>query len=299
MFCRSLLTAVVVAAVSLPATLASAQEWVVARVSGSGWIVSEQTPAVTMNTGMTVPRGATVATGPGSRAMLVHGQDTMMLGPETKVAIPYKPDPGLSTTVYQQIGSVGLSVGKRGKPHFSIQTPYLAAVVKGTEFTVSVSKLAADVAVTRGLVNVSDLATGNQSDVGAGQSAGVSAGGGLHVGGAGTRPAVRPGKAQKPAVMAPGQLKAKVNNGIGKGGLGRSAEGRGSARSGDANDKGNQGKNDGKGNKGGKGDKGGRGEKGDKSGKDGKAEKVAKDGKDVKSGKDVKAAESTGGDHRN
>lgn len=40
--------------------------------------------------------------------------------------------------------------------HFAVQTPFLAAVVKGTKFTVVSSKTGAEVAVQRGNVEVED-----------------------------------------------------------------------------------------------------------------------------------------------
>ena len=155
---------------------AAAQEWTIARVTGVAWLLQERAEPVQVVAGMQVPLGATVATTPQGRAMLVHGGDTMIIGPSTKIAIPYKPDRGMKTTVIQQVGQVDLAVQKRGRPHFSVQTPFLAAVVKGTEFTVTVSADGAGVGVKGGLVSVTDLKTGERADVGSGQRAAVSTG---------------------------------------------------------------------------------------------------------------------------
>ena len=46
----------------------------------------------------------------------------------------------LSTTIIQQAGSILLEVEKRNVKHFQVETPYLAAVVKGTQFRVTVGQ---------------------------------------------------------------------------------------------------------------------------------------------------------------
>ena len=177
-----------------------AEGWTVTRISGKGWIVSETVPAAPASAGTEVPPGFTIATGPNTRAVLVNGGDTMMLGPSTKVAVPYKADSGLATTVFQQMGSLDLSIDKQNAPHFSVQTPYLAAVVKGTEFNVTVDDGDTKVSVTRGVVAVADFKTGERSEVTAGQAASTSRTAGLQVSGAKSKPSVHPGAVQKSQV---------------------------------------------------------------------------------------------------
>ncbi len=198
-FLRGLLVGIVVL---LFGSSACAEGWTVARVTGTAWLLQQGAAPVQVAAGMQVPLGATVATTPQGRAMLVHGRDTMIVGPSTKIAIPYKPDRGMKTTVIQQVGQVDLAVEKRGRPHFSVQTPFLAAVVKGTEFTVTVSADGAGVGVKGGLVSVADLRTGERAEVGSGQRAAVSRAhnGGLQVSGVGIAPQVRAGRPQKATV---------------------------------------------------------------------------------------------------
>src|SRR5687768_14854666 len=88
---------------------AAAQQWTITRVTGVAWLLQERAEPVQLVAGMQVPLGATVATTPQGRAMLVHGRDTMIVGPSTKIAIPHKPDRGLKTTVIQQVGQVDLT----------------------------------------------------------------------------------------------------------------------------------------------------------------------------------------------
>ena len=50
------------------------------------------------------------------------------------IGLPLEKTDGLSTTIQQRAGSILLEVEKRNVTHFEVETPYLAAVVKGTQF---------------------------------------------------------------------------------------------------------------------------------------------------------------------
>src|SRR5688572_9548487 len=166
-------------------SVAIAADWKIARLTGGAWILAEGTDPVPAVSGMVVPKGSTVSTAQNGRVMLVHDQDTVLVGPNSLVGVPYRPDRGVSTTLVQQVGEVELAVQKRGRPHFSVQTPFLAAAVKGTEFTHVVSKQDATVRVDGGLVAVQDLRSGDEADIGAGQSATTRGGAALSVSGTG------------------------------------------------------------------------------------------------------------------
>ena len=60
---------------------------------------------------------------------------------------------------------------KRDVKHFEVETPYLAAVVKGTQFRVSVNATSTSVDVIRGQVEVADFKSGQIAQVMQGQSA--------------------------------------------------------------------------------------------------------------------------------
>ncbi len=65
------------------------------------------------------------------------------------VGLPAENREGLSTTIVQQAGSILLEVEKRNVRHFEVETPYLAAVVKGTQFRVSVNAASTRIDVIR------------------------------------------------------------------------------------------------------------------------------------------------------
>jgi hypothetical protein len=62
-------------------------------------------------------------------------------------------------------------VEKRNVKHFEVETPYLAAVVKGTQFSVTVGPTGTRVDVRRGQVEVSDFRSGQIAQVMPGQTA--------------------------------------------------------------------------------------------------------------------------------
>jgi hypothetical protein len=252
-------------------SVALAADWKIARLTGGAWILAEGKDPVPAAGGMVVPKGSTVSTGRNGRVMLVHNQDTVMVGPGTLVGVPHRPDRGVSTTLVQQVGEVELAVQKRGRPHFSVQTPFLAAVVKGTEFSVVVSEKDATVRVDGGLVAVQDLRSGERADVGAGQSATATRGGGLSVSGTAAVPEVRAGRPQKPSVPALGSAanpdahsSANPDGGSNGNGNGNSGNGNGNGGGDGSNAGGN-----GNGNPGGNGNGNGNGNSGNGNGNGG------------------------------
>ena len=115
----------------------------------------------------------------------------------------------MSTTIIQRAGTILLDVEKRNVKHFEVETPYLAAVVKGTQFRVTVSGRSSKVDVLRGQVQVADLKTGKFALVLPGQNARVSTGSsGLTLGGKGTLGAVQQGTPRAPSVAPAPQLRA-------------------------------------------------------------------------------------------
>ena len=83
--------------------------------------------------------GDTIRTGRNGRVLLVRGEETILISPNSVIGLPTEKKDGLATTILQQAGSILLEVEKRNVKHFEVETPYLAAVVKGTQFRVSVN----------------------------------------------------------------------------------------------------------------------------------------------------------------
>lgn len=163
---------IVVAALIIFGSAATAAEWTVARSSGEVKISAVEGSNVSFAVSTELPGGATVTTGKNGRVLLARGKETMTVGPGTVVTIPADTFTGF-TTIKQQVGEILFDVEKRNVTHFAVETPFIAAVVKGTRFTVRVSTKGADVSVERGRVGVTDIASRQHADVVPGQVAQV------------------------------------------------------------------------------------------------------------------------------
>ena len=142
----------------------------------TGWRVSESSGDVRVAVngqtrpvarGMLLASGAVVASNPGGRAVLVNGNDYVILSPSSRVRLPGQPagvipasggrTMGQMTQVVSEAGTALYRIEHLANPHFRVQTPYLAAVVKGTVFSVTVTRGGASVQVTQGAVEVSTV----------------------------------------------------------------------------------------------------------------------------------------------
>ena len=179
---------------------AAAQDWQVARVTGVVWVIKADMEPMRATAGLVLPDNATIVTTRQARAMLRHGEDILNIGPDTQLAPQARAVRGLTTVLMRQ-GAVDLQIEHRDAPHFQVQTPFLAAVVKGTHFSVAVSSRNAAVSVEDGRVQVTALAAGQIVDVTNGQTAKLS-GGALQLSGSGSLAPIRSIALQEAVVEA-------------------------------------------------------------------------------------------------
>jgi hypothetical protein len=153
------------------AAAAAADDWVVDRLRGQvlvktngiwqelarGDVVSDDSPIKSLE---------------GTRVTFARGVERIELSGATEIRI-FDRHGELMTTVMQAYGTVTVEAERRNIQHFSIQTPYLAAVVKGTRFTVVSDETQSNVAVSRGLVQVQDYEHDRATDISPGQTATV------------------------------------------------------------------------------------------------------------------------------
>ncbi len=176
--------------------------WRVSKTSGEVSVAAgdgDQTPLIA---GATLKPGDSVRTGQNGRALLIRGEETILVSPNSSVGLPVAKKEGLQTTIIQQSGSILLEVEKKNVKHFEVETPYLAAVVKGTQFRVTVGNKDSRVDVLRGQVEVADFKTGQYAMVAPGQAAQVSSAGtaGLALSGTGIFAAIQQGTPRVSAV---------------------------------------------------------------------------------------------------
>lgn len=151
-----------------------AADWVVSKASGQVWVASAQAQPASLGPQTILLPGDTIRTGPSGRVLLVRGEETILVAPNSVIGLPSRTEPSSTTTILQQAGSIAVKAQKRDFNHFEVQTPYLAAVVKGTEFTVAVDGTSAEVQVASGQVQVSDIKSGQIALLLPGQAARAS-----------------------------------------------------------------------------------------------------------------------------
>ena len=170
--------------------------WSVSKSSGEVWLSTTGATPASLTQETTLKPGDTVRTGPNGRVLLMRGEESMLISPNSVIGLPTEQKDGMSTTILQQAGSILLDVEKRNVKHFEVETPYLAAVVKGTHFQVTVNASSTRVDVQRGQVEVADFKTGQIAQVMPGQAATSFAHGrpGLSLSGSGTFNPIEQGK---------------------------------------------------------------------------------------------------------
>jgi hypothetical protein len=102
-----------------------AQDWVVTRVRGTA---EQQANGswVELVRGSLVQDRQSVRTGPDGRVGLARGAETIELDPGTNIVL--QEGAGKLTSLIQSSGVVRVDVERRNVQHFSVQTPFLAAV---------------------------------------------------------------------------------------------------------------------------------------------------------------------------
>jgi FecR protein len=193
---RGALAMVVVLAAGASAMAADDGVWSVSKSSGEVWITTTGAQQASLKPENTLKPGDTIRTGRTGRVLLVRGEETILIAPNSVIGVPTEKKDGLSTTILQQAGSILLEVEKKNVKHFEVETPYLAAVVKGTQFSVTVTAASTSVDVRRGQVEVSDFKSGQIALVLPGQVATSFAHGkfGLSLSGSGTFNPIEQGK---------------------------------------------------------------------------------------------------------
>jgi len=212
-FKTKVLCAAVLAAASLLARQAFASDatWHVAKSSGEVWISSTDTPQpVSLQSDADVNPGQTIRTGGSGMLLLVRGEESLLVSPNSVIDIPKDNRDGMTTTIMERAGSVLVKAEKRKVNHFEVVTPYLAAVVKGTRFRVSAEQGGSSVEVVEGQVDVSGFRSGEQILLLPGQTAQVvaSGNGSLSTSGSGLFNPVRVGP-PRTSPVAPEQPKVK------------------------------------------------------------------------------------------
>jgi hypothetical protein len=181
---------------------AQSEGWHVSKSSGEVSVASSGAQPVALRSDAMLNAGDTLRTGQNGRVLLTRGAETILVSANSVVGIPTDKLDGYATTIVQQVGSILLEVEKKNVQHFEVATPYLAAVVKGTQFRVTVDGEGSHVEVIRGQVQVTDYKTGQFALVNPGQAARVLLSGvaGLSLDGSGTLSPIQSGPPRRSSV---------------------------------------------------------------------------------------------------
>ncbi len=149
---RNASLALILGALTLAVTPSYADDWAAVRLRGAVFALSDG-QWVQLARGDIISDDRVIKSAPASRVTLARGAETIEIGPASTVQIS---DRAGFTTIYNHEGTVGVDAEVRNVQHFAVQTQFLAAVVKGTAFTVSTNSDGSTVAVVRGAVSVDD-----------------------------------------------------------------------------------------------------------------------------------------------
>jgi hypothetical protein len=193
---RAVLALAMLLTASFGALAAEGGVWSVSKSSGEVWITATGAAPASLTQQVTLNAGDTIRTGPNGRVLLMRGEETILISPNSVIGLPTESKDGLATTILQRAGSILLDVEKRNVKHFEVETPYLAAVVKGTHFRVTINATNTRVDVQRGQVEVADFKSGQIAQVLPGQAATSFANGksGLSLSGSGAFHPIEQGK---------------------------------------------------------------------------------------------------------
>lgn len=128
------------------------QAWRVVQSIGDVAISAPDTTISRPKAGTVLPPQSVIITGRNGRAILSRKGQQIVVQPNTRLEL--SPDRGEQTVLQQLRGVAIFSVDHRKAPHFEVNTPYLAANVKGTRFEVRVTDNDAEINVFEGKVEV-------------------------------------------------------------------------------------------------------------------------------------------------
>ena len=154
--------------------IAGSEGWSVSEASGSVFLQHDGKRVIAKR-GASVQAGDSIVTGQGGRAVLVKGQDFVTVASNSRISIPQEQAGSAFTRFVQDLGNAIFRVEKRASPHFSVDTPYLAAVVKGTTFSVTVGRDDTSLQVIEGVVEVATVDGGARELVRPGSVAMIAA----------------------------------------------------------------------------------------------------------------------------
>ena len=154
---------------------ANLEPWEVVEVRGVAEYQHNQSGWQPLAKGVVLRPGSRVQTKEGGHIVMKRPGDSVSVSPHSRFRIPIESGDSKGTHFFQSLGKLLFKVKTRPADPFRVNTPYLAAIIKGTTFKVSVNSRGAALGVRTGLVEVLSLETGNRVLVRPGHSAIIDA----------------------------------------------------------------------------------------------------------------------------
>jgi len=161
------------AAIDPNADVTAPMGWRVSGLTGDASARLGSAPFEPLAIGDVVPVGSEIQTARGAVVFLSRRGDRIVIQPDTQLRIAEPEAGGLLTQFIQSFGNVFYDVEPRSSRSFGVKGPYMAAVVKGTRFLVTVNRDTNSVRVDEGRVLVQSADGGSSVMVGAGNVATV------------------------------------------------------------------------------------------------------------------------------
>jgi hypothetical protein len=179
-----------------PARAEGADAWTAIEIGGQ---VSQRGAAGSWQPvvrGSTLADGAWLRIGADGKLVLSRRKDTITASPSSEFQLPPDASAGSGFSILQTLGTLLFRVEHTPDRRFEVDAPYLAAVVKGTVFTVSARDTGDSVHVAEGAVEVTTRAAHEVVLIRPGQTATApSSGGSLSITG-GQSPALPPRRSE-------------------------------------------------------------------------------------------------------
>jgi ferric-dicitrate binding protein FerR (iron transport regulator) len=138
------------------------------RVDGVMWFTTGETPAIEApKPGSTLAAGQRVATAPGQGVALTFGHDTIELAEKTTIEI------GGEAAGRKKLALISGALKVEASEDLVIETSRLELASKGAAFIVRTSDATTSVTVKRGLIVVTEIGSGTETEVAGGQRASI------------------------------------------------------------------------------------------------------------------------------
>ena len=116
------------ALVSIGASVAETGDWDVVETSGTVRTSQAMAGIQQVSTGNVLGAGSILSTGANGHAVLMRGEQQIVVGPNSRMSLPLNQESGM-TKIVQDLGTLLFKVDKKEKQHFQVETPIIAAVV--------------------------------------------------------------------------------------------------------------------------------------------------------------------------